>query len=96
VLAARPLLCFFNDAGGGKDDAGTAALAMLQQAGLAAACYSHESARIGDGRDAFGNGRITALNEAATALGARAGEPVVKAATQACAATPPLRGSPEV
>ncbi len=88
ALSARPLLCFFNDAGGGKDSAGTTALAMLQQAGLAAACYGHDSARIGDGRDAFGNGRITALNPSALALGARAGQPVVEAASRACAAMP--------
>lgn len=83
ALAARPRLCFFNDAGGGKDAAGIMALAMLETAGLAAACYSHLSARIGDGRDAFGNGRVSHLNALAEAMGLRVGQPVVEAASQA-------------
>lgn len=82
ALAAQPALVFFNDAGGGKHAAGLAALPLLEQAGIAAACYSHESACIGDGRDAFGNGRVSHANAPAQRLGVRAGEPVVAAATR--------------
>lgn len=88
ALAVRPALVFFNDAGGGKDGAGIAGLALLDQAGLPAVCYSHESARIGDGRDAFGNGRISHVNGAAGKLGVTQGEPVVAAATRVADAAP--------
>ena len=87
ALRARARLCFFNDAGRGKADAGTAALAKLQQAGLAAACYAHDSARIGDGRDGFGHGLISAVNEAAGALGLRVGMSVVEGASLASGGT---------
>ena len=83
ALRAGARLCFFNDAGRGKDDAGVAALAMLQRAGLAAACYSHDSACLGDARDGFGNGYITVVNDAAAAMGLRVGMSVVEAASLA-------------
>ena len=41
---------FFNDAGGGKDDAGVARLPVLDARGVAAAAVSCDTARIGDGR----------------------------------------------
>lgn len=65
---------FFSDAGVGKDEAGIAALAMLQQRGVAAGAVSHTSARIGDAQDVWDHGRIAHLNEAARALGLRNGE----------------------
>ncbi len=67
---------FFNDAGVGKDEAGIAALAMLQEQGVPAATYSHESARIGDVRDAWAEGVLSHVNEAALAAGMRAGSTV--------------------
>ena len=60
---------FFNDAGVGKDDAGIAALTMLQQRGIAGGTVSHLSARIGDSQDMWDNGVISHLNDAARALG---------------------------
>ena len=42
---------FFNDAGVGKDDAGIAALRMLQESGVAGGTVSHTTARIGDSQD---------------------------------------------
>jgi hypothetical protein len=75
AIAARPLLSVFNDAGGGRDDAGTAGLALLQEAGLAACAVSHASARIGDARSTLADGIIQRLNPAAAALGLRAGQP---------------------
>lgn len=62
---------FFNDAGVGKDEAGIAALAMLQEQGVPAATYSHESARIGDVRDAWAEGVVSHVNEAAREAGMR-------------------------
>ena len=61
----KPLAVFFNDAGGGKDDAGKVGLGMLQAIGVAAACYSHMSARIGDAQDGLDNGVLTDLNDLA-------------------------------
>ncbi len=60
---------FFNDAGVGKDDAGIAALAMLQQRGVAGGTVSHTSARIGDSQDMWDHGVISHVNAAARALG---------------------------
>ena len=61
----KPLAVFFNDAGGGKDNAGKVGLDMLQAIGVAAACYSHMSARIGDAQDGLDNGVLTDLNDLA-------------------------------
>ncbi len=60
---------FFNDAGVGKEDAGIAALQMLQARSIAGGTVSHTSARIGDSQDMWDNGVISHLNEAARALG---------------------------
>jgi len=45
-------LCCFNDAGVGKERAGIVALDMLQRRGVPCLAYSHNSARVGDARDA--------------------------------------------
>lgn len=58
---------FFNDAGVGKDEAGIAALAMLQARGVAGATVSHLSARIGDCLDTWEHGVVSHAN--ARALG---------------------------
>jgi len=60
---------FFNDAGVGKDDAGIAALQMLQARSIAGGTVSHLSARIGDSQDMWDHGVISHLNDAARALG---------------------------
>jgi hypothetical protein len=71
---ARQLRCVvFNDAGGGKDDAGLASLVLLQAHGRAAATVAHTSARIGDARDAWHSGVLSRVNAAAADLGARPG-----------------------
>jgi hypothetical protein len=67
-LGVKPRLVFFNDAGGGKDDAGIVALTMLDAIGVACAVYSHESARIGDAQDGVANGVVTHVNSHARAL----------------------------
>ena len=58
----KPLAVFFNDAGGGKDNAGKVGLDILQAIGVPAACYSHMSARIGDAQDGLDHGVLTDLN----------------------------------
>ena len=73
-------LVFFNDAGVGKDEAGIAALAMLQARGVAAAAVAHTSARIGDALDAWEHGVISRVNDPAHALGLRSGQSVRDAA----------------
>ena len=65
---------FFNDAGVGKDDAGIAALAMLQASGVAAGTVSHTSARIGDAQDMWDHGVVSHVNEKARALGVAPGQ----------------------
>ena len=61
-IKEKPLAVFFNDAGGGKDNAGNVGLDMLQAIGVPAACYSHMSARIGDAQDGLDHGVLTDLN----------------------------------
>jgi hypothetical protein len=73
---------FFNDAGVGKDDAGIAALQMLQARGIAAGTVAHSSGRIGDSRDMWENGEISYLNEAAQAAGLKAGTMLREALTR--------------
>lgn len=72
-------LVFFNDAGGGKDDAGIASLEMLQARGIACGTISHTSGRIGDSADMWENGEISHLNNAAIALGLKQGMKVYSA-----------------
>jgi hypothetical protein len=81
ALAVRPAphAVFFNDAGVGKDGAGIVALPALEQAGIVAAAYGHDSARIGDALDGFECGVVTALNPAAVAAGLAAGQTVTDA-----------------
>lgn len=70
---AYPAVVFYNDAGGGKNGAGIAALGMLEEVGVAAATYSHDSACIGDASDGYHNGVITHTNARAAAMGVGAG-----------------------
>ena len=62
---------FFNDAGVGKDNAGIAALGMLD---VAAGTVSHLSARIGDADDMWRHGVLSHLNASAIGIGLRPGE----------------------
>jgi hypothetical protein len=74
ALAVPLKLVFFNDAGIGKDNAGIAALGMLQDRSIAAGTVAHHSARIGDALDAWDNGTISAVNAAAAQLGLSVGQ----------------------
>ena len=73
ALQAAPRLAVFNDAGVGKDNAGIAALAMLQAAGIAACTVAHNSARIGQAHSTLDDGVISFVNDSAAAIGLRAG-----------------------
>jgi len=59
----------FNDAGVGKDNAGIAALEMLQKRGVAAATVAHTSGRIGDSMDMWENGVLSHVNAKAREVG---------------------------
>lgn len=61
------------DADRGIDDAGVSRLAALDRHGIAGACASAFSARIGDGRSLYEDGYITVVNDTAATLGARIG-----------------------
>ena len=76
ALQAGLKLAVFNDAGVGKDDAGIAALPLLQAQGIAACTVAHTSARIGDAASTLDNGLISHVNAAAAGLGAQAGLPL--------------------
>ena len=73
ALAARPLLTVFNDAGGGLDNAGLAALDFLQTNNLAACTVAHHSARIGEARSTLTSGIVNHLNASALDLGIQRG-----------------------
>jgi hypothetical protein len=74
--AVRAWLYVFNDAGVGKDDAGIAALDLLDADGVAALAVAHTSARIGEALDTWQRGVVSHLNRAARALGLRTGAPL--------------------
>ena len=68
VLDVDVFAAFFNDAGGGKDDAGNARLPVLESRGIAAATVSCNTARIGDGRSSYDTGVIARVNAVAARL----------------------------
>jgi hypothetical protein len=78
--AVRARLYVFNDAGIGKDGAGIAALAELERDGIAACAVAHDSARIGEARDAWDHGVISAVNAPAATLGLAVGQRLREAA----------------
>jgi hypothetical protein len=74
ALVVPLALAVFNDAGIGKDEAGIAALAMLQARGVPACAVAHTSARIGDALDTWEHGIISRVNEAARSAGLAPGQ----------------------
>ena len=76
ALQARVALAVFNDAGVGLDDAGIAALPLLQAHGIAACTVAHHSARIGEAASTLATGVVSHANEAALARGLRPGQPL--------------------
>lgn len=66
-------LVLFNDAGVGKNNAGIAALGMLETRAVAGATVSHDSGQIGDARDMWENGIISHVNPQAARMGLKPG-----------------------
>ena len=75
-IGIQPKIVFYNDAGGGKDDAGIVALSLLAGIRVPCATYAHTSARIGDAADGYANGIVTHANDLAAAMGVRVGDRV--------------------
>ncbi|WP_314172165.1 hypothetical protein [Streptomyces winkii] len=78
ALRTAAIAAVFNDAGIGRDRAGLSRLPALDARGIAAVTVSATSARVGDGRSTYDDGVLSARNEAAARLGARAGMPTPK------------------
>jgi hypothetical protein len=73
ALKVDALAALFNDAGGGRDGAGTTRLPALDARGIAAATVACETARIGHARSTYEDGVLSAVNHCARNLGAHAG-----------------------
>ncbi|SDR55022.1 hypothetical protein SAMN05444161_5824 [Rhizobiales bacterium GAS191] len=86
AVAARLLAAIFHDAGVGLDAAGIAALALLEERGIAAAAASHLSCRVGDTDDMMRRGIISHANAMAAACGVEAGLACATAAERLTAA----------
>lgn len=71
---------FLNDAGRGKDNQGISGLPLYQKGGIPAGTVDCMSARIGDARDAWDWGIISAVNELAEERGITEGMTVQEAA----------------
>ena len=80
LLAARPRGFICSDGGRGRNDAGTAALAVVARQGLAGATVAAGTARLGDGLSTYLDGVISACNEPARACGVEPGQPAREAA----------------
>jgi hypothetical protein len=69
-----------NDAGKGKDNEGISGLSVYNQAGIPAAAVDCMTAKIGDARDAWETGLVSARNDLAAGSGVEVGMPVQTAA----------------
>ncbi|WP_237213073.1 YunC family protein [Falsiroseomonas oryziterrae] len=74
AVKAPVLAAIYNDAGIGADDAGISRLPALEARGIAGACVSCFSARIGDAMSTWQDGFVSALNPTAAARGGRIGQ----------------------
>jgi alkylhydroperoxidase/carboxymuconolactone decarboxylase family protein YurZ len=83
------------DGGKSKNDSGVSGLAMLQESGLAGACYDVSTAAMGDAFDAWEVGRIAACNELAQQRGVYVGQRVDEAARCLLAETSGALSSPQ-
>lgn len=73
ALRTEAFAAVFHDAGIGIEHAGLGRLAPLDARGIAAFTVAAASARIGDAHSIFADGRVSAANETAKALGAAPG-----------------------
>lgn len=74
AVKAPVLAAVYNDAGIGVDAAGISRLPALEARGIAGACVSCFSARIGDAMSSWNDGFVSALNPLAAARGGRIGQ----------------------
>ncbi|MGG5817901.1 hypothetical protein [Falsiroseomonas sp. HW251] len=74
AVKAPVLAALYNDAGIGVDGAGVSRLPALQDGGIAGACVSCFSARIGDAMSTWNDGFVSALNPLAVQRGGRIGQ----------------------
>ncbi len=73
ILDMDVFAAFLNDAGGGRDGAGFARVALLATKGVAAATVWNASARIGDGRSTYEDGVLSRVNGVGERLGLHSG-----------------------
>ena len=71
---------FQNDAGKGKDNQGISGLPLYDRVGIPAAAIDCNTAKIGDGRDAWKAGKLSTVNKLAARLGVTVGMTVQEAA----------------
>ena len=76
ALGVDARVAVFNDAGIGKDAAGTSRLPVLEARGIAALTVAAASARIGSARSTYADGIVSAANPTARRLGATPGTAV--------------------
>jgi hypothetical protein len=74
AVKADVLAAIYNDAGIGIDGAGFSRLPALDARGIAGACVSCFSARIGDGMSSWRDGFVSAVNATAAARGGMIGQ----------------------
>jgi hypothetical protein len=90
ALGCAATLAAFNDAGGGKDQAGLSRLGALDDRQIPAVTVEATSARIGSGFSTYHEGILSHANAAARCLGATAGMPLrdlVAEFVHSCSAT---------
>ncbi len=87
LIGPGALALTFSDAGVGKDGAGVRRLPTLDEAGIAAAAVDARTARIGDARSCYEEGRLSHVNETARALGAAPGMTTIEFVERAGAPT---------
>jgi hypothetical protein len=73
VIGPDVFAVFFNDAGGGLDNAGISRLPTLDERGIVAGAVAAASAPIGDSRRIYNDGVLSHVNETAATLGGRPG-----------------------
>jgi hypothetical protein len=78
ALGVDALAAVFNDAGIGKDAAGTSRLPVLDARGIAGVTVAAATARIGSARSTYQDGILSAVNASAARRGARPGMPAAR------------------
>lgn len=80
LLQFSPFGFICSDGGKGRDDAGVAGLALVEEHGLAGATVDARRSPMGDGLASYHRGVISACNRWAAAAGVAVGQPAAEAA----------------